>query len=280
MIETAPALATTAVRATAPAIALAGVSVRLGDQLALRDVNLAIAPGSFVGLLGPNGSGKSTLLRAVLGILPVAAGSVRVEGREPAAARDAFAYVPQRRHADLDAPLRVWDVVMMGRIRRTGWLRRPARSDRDAVERALHDVDLADRRNAAIGALSFGQQQRVFFARALAQEGRILLLDEPMNGVDSTTQDLFVDLLEAFHRQGRTIVMATHDLNMAACICDNLCLINQRVIAYGPTAETFRPELLHATYGTHLHFLEAPAAAGQAHPEVLGDDAHHEGGDD
>ncbi len=258
------------------AICVDGVSVRLGDRLALREISLDVPRGAFVGLLGPNGSGKSTLLRAVLGILPLAAGRVEIEGRPPDEARDLFSYLPQRQRVDLEVPLRVSDVVMMGRIRHTGWLRPPSLADRDAVGRALEQVALTDRRSSAIGELSFGQQQRVFFARALAQQGEIILLDEPMNGVDSQTQDLFVDLLGSFHAQGKTIVMATHDLNMAACICDTLCILNGGLVAFGPVAETFRPEVLREAYGAHLHFLEVQAEG--VHPEVLEDVHHHEGG--
>jgi ABC-type Mn2+/Zn2+ transport system ATPase subunit len=273
MIGTRPAQ--TAVGAKT-AIRLDGVSVSLSGHLALRDISVSIASGAFVGLLGPNGSGKSTLLRTVLGVLPVTAGTVQVEGTAPDQARDLFSYLPQRRNVDLDAPLRVWDVVMMGRIRKTGWLRPAAKDDREVVAWALGQVGMIDRRNTAIGELSFGQQQRVFLARALAQEGRIVLLDEPMNGVDTGTQELFVGLLSAFHRQGKTIVMATHDLNMAADVCDNLLLINQRLIAYGPVEVTFQPERLRETFGAHLHFLEMPAPAGRDHPEVIGDHAHHD----
>jgi manganese/iron transport system ATP-binding protein len=255
-----------------PALRLDHVSVRLGDRLALDDIDVEVAPGAFVGLIGPNGSGKSTLLRAVLGVLPLDAGSIEVEGKAPDEARDLFAYLPQRRQQDLDLPIRAWDVVMMGRIRRTGWLRPLRREDRDAVARALELVRLSDRRNSPIGEMSFGQQQRVFFARALAQEGSILLLDEPMNGVDPQTQELFVDLLRGFHAEGKTIVMATHDLTQAAAMCDNLCVLNQRLIAYGSVAEVLTEEVLSDAYGVHLHFRPGAAAPGH----LLGDVHHHE----
>jgi ABC-type Mn2+/Zn2+ transport system ATPase subunit len=257
-----------------PAVSLSHVSVRLGDRLALRDITISIAPGAFVGLLGPNGSGKSTLLRAVLGIVPLAEGEVRIEGKGVGAMRDAFSYLPQRQRVEFETPLRVWDVVMMGRLRQTGWLGRPSKADAEAVREALERVRMLDRRDSAIGQLSFGQQQRVFLARALAQEGRLILLDEPMNGVDPQTQELFVELLEEFHREGKTIVMATHDLNTAACICDTLCILNQRLVAYGPVSETFKPEILREAYGTHLHFVEVTA---DGHAEVLEDVHHHDG---
>jgi manganese/iron transport system ATP-binding protein len=257
---------------TASALRLGGVSVRLGQRLALEDVSFEVANGAFVGLIGPNGSGKSTLLRAVLGILPLEAGAIEVEGRPPAEARDSFAYLPQRRQQDLDLPLHVRDVVMMGRIRRTGWFRPARRQDREAVDAALATVGLSQRRDSPIGELSFGQQQRVFFARALAQEGKILLLDEPMNGVDPQTQELFVELLRGFHAAGKTIVMATHDLTQAAAMCDNLCVLNRRLIAYGSVEQVLTEDVLAEAYGVHLHFRPGEAAAGH----LIGDVHHHE----
>jgi ABC-type Mn2+/Zn2+ transport system ATPase subunit len=161
---------------------------------------------------------------------------------------------------------------MMGRIRHTGWLR-PARSvDKQAVRAAFDAVGLYERRNSRIGEMSFGQQQRVFFARALAQEGDIILLDEPMNGVDPQTQELFIGLLRDFHRHGRTIVMATHDLTQAAAMCDNLCVLNQRLVAYGPVEEVLNEEVLREAYGIHLHFDPGD----HTHAHLLGDVHHHE----
>ncbi len=254
---------------------LSGVCVRLGERLALRDVDCEVAAGSFVGLLGPNGSGKSTLLRTALGILPPLRGRVEVFGRPPEQSRRRFSYLPQRQKVDIELPVSVWDVVLMGRLNHNGWLRSISSADREAAAWSLERVELADRRRSPIRELSFGQQQRVFLARALAQQGDLIFLDEPMNGVDAKTQDLFVGLLQSFHAEGRTIVMATHDLNMAACICDRLLVLNQTVVAEGPVAETFRPPVLQAAYGAHLHFLEGLTPNG--HPEVLEDVHHHPG---
>ena len=270
--ETRPGSAGIVPAAAVPALRLQRVSVRLGDRLALSDVTFEVAQGAFVGLIGPNGSGKSTLLRAVLGVLPLESGSIEVDGRPPDEARDLFAYLPQRRQQNLDLPLRVRDVVMMGRIRRTGLFRPQRSGDREAVDSALDLVGLASRRNSAIGELSFGQQQRVFFARALAQEGSILLLDEPMNGVDPQTQELFVGLLLGFHAQGKTIVMATHDLTQAAAMCDNLCVLNQRLVAYGGVERVLTEDVLREAYGVHLHFRPGEAAPGH----LLGDVHHHD----
>ena len=268
--DTKPQLASEKRNATL-ALSLRGVSVRLGDRLALSDVSVEVATGSFVGLIGPNGSGKSTLLRALLGILPLESGSVLVNGLSPSQARDSFAYLPQRQHIDLDLPLRACDVVMMGRFRHTGWLKPIRREDHDVVEWALRRVGLWERRNSAIGAMSFGQQQRVFFARALAQQGSILLLDEPMNGVDPQTQELFVELLRSYHAEGKTIVMATHDLTQAAGMCDNLLVLKQRLVAYGSVEDVLNEDVLSEAYGVHLHFKPILAAEGH-----LLEDPHHE----
>jgi ABC-type Mn2+/Zn2+ transport system ATPase subunit len=253
------------------AVGLDRVSVRMGERLALDNVTLSIEEGAFVGLIGPNGSGKSTMLRTILGVLP-AAGRVLIGGEEPSRSRDRFSYLPQRQRIDLDLPVRAQDVVMMGRIRHTGWLRPVRRRDKDVVARALELVGLSDRRNSTIGEMSFGQQQRVFFARALAQEGDILLLDEPMNGVDPQTQELFIELLRRFHREGKTIVMATHDLTQAAAMCDNLCVLNQRLVAYGPVSEVLNEDVLREAYGIHLHF----APGDHTHAHLLGDVHHHD----
>lgn len=239
--------------------------------MALDHVSLAVTEGALVGLIGPNGSGKSTLLRTTLGLLPLASGHVSIGGVAPAHARDRFSYLPQRQHIDLSVPLKAQDVVMMGRIRHTGWLRPATRHDREVVDWALDLVGLSHRRKSNISEMSFGQQQRVFFARALAQEGDIVLLDEPMNGVDPQTQELFVDLLRRFHVQGKTIVMATHDLTQAASLCDYICVLNSRLVAYGPVTSVLTEEVLREAYGVHLHF--APTADG-AH--LLGDVHHHE----
>jgi manganese/iron transport system ATP-binding protein len=254
--------------AQVPAVRLEHVSVTLSGRLALRDITCSIPAGSFVGLIGPNGSGKSTMLRAVLGIVPLAEGVVEIAGGPPQQARDLFAYLPQRSQLEMDLPLRAWDIVMMGRIRRSGLLRPSSKRDREVVDQALERVGLTGRRNSAIGEMSFGQQQRVFFARALAQEGQIVLLDEPMNGVDSTTQEVFLDVLGALQAEGRTILMATHDLGQAAQVCDKLCILDQRLIAFGAPNETLTEDVLREAYGVHLHL---PAA-----DHVLEDAHHHE----
>jgi ABC-type Mn2+/Zn2+ transport system ATPase subunit len=257
--------------AATPTLEVQGVSVYLGERLALEDVSFTVQPGSFVGLIGPNGSGKSTLLRSIMSVLTPSQGRVLVDGRPVSQIRSAFSYLPQRQQIELDVPLRAWDVAMMGRLHHTGWLKPARREDREVVGWALEQVGLADRRNSAIAEMSFGQQQRVFFARALAQQGPLILLDEPMNGVDTQTQELFVELLRRFHSEGRTIVMATHDLNQAAEVCDTLCVLNRKLVAYGPLKETLTEEVLRQAYGVHLHLLHDHEPV----DHVLDDGHHH-----
>lgn len=238
--------------AAASGLVLRGVGAGYGDGLVLQDVNLDIPPGTLVGVIGPNGSGKSTLLKAILGLAPMIAGRALLDGRPVAEQRRRLAYVPQREAVDWSFPVSAEQVVMMGRYPQVGWLRLPGAQDRAAVRDALERVALADLGASQIGALSGGQQQRVFLARALVQEASVLLLDEPMTGVDQTTEQLILKLLRELRDGGTTILHATHDLESASEISDQLCFVNRRVVAYGPPAETFTPAILHATFGGEL----------------------------
>jgi manganese/zinc/iron transport system ATP- binding protein len=242
---------------TPSGLVLRNVSAGYGAGVVLQDASLAIPPGTLVGVIGPNGSGKSTLLKSILGLAPVMTGSVLLDGRPVAEQRDRLAYVPQREAVDWSFPISAEQVVMMGRYPRVGWLRLPGAGDVAAVRDALERVAMADLGSAQIGALSGGQQQRVFLARALVQQASVLLLDEPMTGVDQTTEQLIVGLLQELRDGGTTILHATHDLESAADISDQLCFVNRRVVAYGPPAETFTPEILHATFGGELLIVQA-----------------------
>ena len=193
-------------------LVLRGVTVAYDRRVVLRDVSGDIARGQVVGIIGPNGGGKSTLLKAIAGIVPLAGGSVTLFGAPVAKARKRIACVPQREVVDWDFPVSVRDVVLMGRYPHMGLLGRASQKDHVAVEEALRRVDMADYATAQIGRLSGGQQQRVFIARALAQEAELLLLDEPMTGVDAPTQELVLEVIEEERRRGKLILMATHDL--------------------------------------------------------------------
>jgi len=236
---------------------LRGVSAGYGDALILRDIDLDLPPASLTAVVGPNGSGKSTLLRAILGLTPVTTGSVSVDGLPAERARGRIAYVPQREAVDWSFPISAGDVVMMGRYPGLGLVRRPGSRDRRAVAEALERVGIAELARRQIGALSGGQQQRVFLARALVQEASVLLLDEPMTGVDQATEQAIDGLLHELRDEGATIVLTTHDLESAAAHSDRLLFVNRRIVAYGTPAETFTPPILHATFGGELLIVES-----------------------
>jgi ABC-type Mn2+/Zn2+ transport system ATPase subunit len=231
---------------------------------ALQDVSIDVPPGRLVGVIGPNGSGKSTLLRAILGLVPHRQGSVEVDGRPIDHRR--VAYVPQRELVDWSFPINAEQVVMMGRYPRIGPVLGAAAEDRAAVAAALDRVAMRDLAHRQIGALSGGQQQRVFIARALVQEADILLLDEPMTGVDLGTEETIGTLMRELRDAGTTVIYATHDLETAADISDLLCFVNGRVVAFGDPKETFTPHTLHETFGGELMIVDA------------GDHAHVHGG--
>ena len=243
---------------------LRGVAGGYDGRWAIEHVDLAVPAGRLVGVIGPNGSGKSTLLRSVLGLVPLRHGSVTLDGRP--VDRHRVAYVPQRELVDWSFPISAEQVVMMGRYPRIGPVA-PARTvDRAAVRDGLERVGMAELADRQIGALSGGQQQRVFLARALVQEADVLLLDEPMTGVDRGTEQAITTLMRELRDAGTTVIYATHDLEAAADVSDLLCFVNGRVVAYGPPAATFTPETLHATFGGELMIVDA------------GDHAHVHGG--
>jgi ABC-type Mn2+/Zn2+ transport system ATPase subunit len=248
--------------ATAPTRAGEGLLIRdlaagYGGEPTLSDVNLHLPPASITGVVGPNGSGKSTLLRAILGLTPEVGGDVQVGGVEVNRARGRIAYVPQREVVDWGFPISAADVVMMGRYPRLGVARRPGAEDRARVAEALARVGMEPLAGRQIGALSGGQQQRVFLARALVQDASVLLLDEPMTGVDRATEQAIDVLLHELRDAGATIVITTHDLESASEQCDLLAFVNHRIVAFGPPAETFTPPTLHATFGGELLILQA-----------------------
>ncbi|MGH2380971.1 MAG: zinc ABC transporter ATP-binding protein AztA [Candidatus Limnocylindria bacterium] len=238
-------------------LAMRGLNAGYGDGLVLRDVDLDLPRGSLTGVIGPNGSGKSTLLRAILGLTPVMTGSVTIDGRPARQARHLMAYVPQREAVDWSFPISACDVVMMGRYAHLGVLRRPGAQDRRRVKEALGRLGIQDLARRQIGALSGGQQQRVFLARALVQDASVLLLDEPMTGVDQATEQAIHALLGELRDEGVTIVQTTHDLESAAEHSDRLAFVNRRIVAYGPPDETFTPPILHATFGGELLIVDS-----------------------
>ena len=218
----------------------------------LREVDFAAGPGAIVGVLGPNGGGKTTLFRALLGELPVRRGEIVMPGRP--------AYVPQTERARLDFPVSAFDVVLMGAYARTPWFRRVARRDREAARAALDRVGLAEHAGVTFGALSGGQRQRVLIARALLQESAVLLLDEPLSGVDGVSAARIEAVFAELRAEGRTLLVATHDVRQAGEWDRVLCL-HGRQIEYGRPAAALSPETLRETYGGDLIVLEGGGRA-------------------
>ena len=238
----------------APAVELAGVSVRYDGTLALDDVSLRVPRGAQVAVVGPNGAGKSTLFNVIAGIRKPQQGTVYIAGSGPNH-HICVGYVPQRNRIDWRFPVNVTDVVMMGRIGKIGLLRSPGRTDRQRVQEALAQVDMLPFANRQIGELSGGQQQRVFLARVLAQEAELLLLDEPLAGLDIPSQEAILRILAQMRSTGITLLIATHDLNQAAEQFDQMILLNHRVVAYGPPAQVLTTENLARAYGGQLHVV-------------------------
>lgn len=224
---------------------------------ALEGAGFEIAPGSIAALVGINGSGKSTLFRAIMGFVPVRGGEISILGDpvRTALKAGAVAYVPQSEEVDWTYPVSVRDVVMMGRYGHMGWLRRAKAADHTAVDAALARVDLTALQHRQIGALSGGQKKRAFLARALAQNARVILLDEPFTGVDVKTEDAIITLLRQLRDDGRILLVSTHNLGSVPEFCDQTILLNRQVLASGPTAEVFTPENLSVAFGGMLrHF--------------------------
>ncbi len=236
-----------------------GVSVSYRTGLtALRDASFAIPRGSIAALVGVNGAGKSTLFKAIMGFLPVSGGEIGILGQPVRAAlkNGLVAYVPQAEEVDWTFPVLVEDVVMMGRYGKMGFLRRPKPSDHMAVDTALARVGMSDFRYRQIGELSGGQRKRVFLARALAQDGQVILLDEPFTGVDVQTEEAIIRLLGELRDEGRVMLVATHNLGSVPEFCDQVVLVKGTVLNYGPTEATFTRENLEGAFGGVLrHFV-------------------------
>ncbi len=224
---------------------------------ALLDTSFEVPRGTITALVGVNGAGKSTLFKAIMGFVPTARGSIRLLGKpvKEALRENIVAYVPQSEEVDWTFPVLVEDVVMMGRYGHMGWLRRPSAADHQAVADALGRVSMADFRKRQIGELSGGQRKRVFLARALAQEGQVILLDEPFTGVDVKTEEQIIGLLRELRDEGRVMLVATHNLGSVPEFCDHTVLVNRTVLAYGPTETAFTRENLETAFGGVLRHI-------------------------
>ncbi|RTL94827.1 manganese/iron ABC transporter ATP-binding protein [Ancylobacter aquaticus] len=244
---------------SATGLSVSGLTVTYRNgHTALRDASFAIPLGTITALVGVNGSGKSTLFKAIMGFVRPAAGEISILGgtvRE-ALQQNLVAYVPQNEEVDWNFPVLVEDVVMMGRYGHMGFMRIPRAADRQAVTQALGRVGMNDFRTRQIGELSGGQKKRVFLARALAQDARVILLDEPFTGVDVQTEQAIIALLRSLRDEGRVMLVSTHNLGSVPEFCDRTVLVKGTILAHGPTAETFTEANLEKTFGGVLrHFV-------------------------
>ncbi len=239
------------------AIALENVNVRYGNNVALKDASIKIPYHSFTGVIGMNGAGKSTLFKAIMGLETPQTGTVTICGDDPKTAQKHghVAYVPQSELVDWDFPVSVYDVVMMGRIGTQNIFKTSSKEDHAAVKNGLERVNMTAFKNRQIGELSGGQKKRVFVARALAQGADILLLDEPFAGLDATTEKSLIALLITLKDNGKTIILATHDLLSLPDTCDHVALVKSTVIAFGPTQEVFTRALVEKTFDGTLNHI-------------------------
>ncbi len=237
------------------AVFIRDLTVAYEEKPVLWDIDLDIPEASLTAIVGPNGAGKSTLIKTVLGLIPSAAGTIRVFGEPYPRVRRSVGYVPQRGSVDWDFPTDALDVVLMGLYGQLGWFRRPGREERQKAMHCLEMVGMADYARRQISQLSGGQQQRVFLARALAQDARLYFMDEPFAGVDATTERAIVDILRSLRDRGKTVVVVHHDLETVPVYFDRVALLNVRLIASGTVAQAFTPEKLQAAYGGKIAFL-------------------------
>jgi manganese/iron transport system ATP-binding protein len=231
------------------------LNVRYDGRQALEQISFHLHIGERVAVVGPNGAGKSTLFKAIAGVLAPTSGEVNVYGSRPRG-HVCIAYIPQRSQVDWRFPVNVADVVMMGRSAKLGPLAWPGRKDWAQVRQALRTVQMEDLAGRQIGQLSGGQQQRMFIARALAQEAELMLMDEPLAGLDAPSQEGLLALLGSLQEKSVTVMVATHDLQQAAQYFDRILLLNRQLIGFGPAEQVLQPEILLRAYGGRLKLVE------------------------
>jgi manganese/iron transport system ATP-binding protein len=240
------------------AIQQLGVQYRMVE--ALKDISCDIQPGRLTGIIGPNGAGKSTLIKAMLGLVPTTSGTAMYQGKPLIEQLEKVAYVPQRSQIDWSYPATVWDVVMMGRVRKTGWFRRFSTVSRRMATEALERVGMSDFRDRPIGQLSGGQQQRVFLARALTEEAEIFCFDEPLVGIDKKTEAVIFKIFHELADAGKTLLVVNHDLGQAITNFDDIILLNRELIASGSREQVLSAENLQRAYGGQVVFFSEQAA--------------------
>ncbi|MEW6718070.1 MAG: metal ABC transporter ATP-binding protein [Chloroflexota bacterium] len=230
------------------------LSMYYENALALKEISFELKVGERMAVVGPNGAGKSTLFKIIAGVLIPTEGQVHIYGLEPGG-HICIAYLPQRSQVDWDFPVNVADVVMMGRIGKLRLFRHPQIKDWNIVQKALEVVGLSEFSKRQIGELSGGQQQKMFIARALAQEAELMLMDEPLSGLDVTSQDEIFSILDELQQRNVTVMVALHDLNLASRHFDRVMLLNHHLFGVGKPAEVFTPEKLVGAFGGHIHFV-------------------------
>ena len=236
-------------------IDIQGINISYERKRVLSNIYLSVESGFFYGLIGPNGAGKSTLFKAILGLIKLNSGNIKVLNQNIEGVRKKVAYVPQRDEVDWDFPATVYDVVQMGRYPHKKVLQRLNSTDKKITDEALEKVGMTSFKDRQIGTLSGGQQQRVFIARALCQQAEIFLLDEPFVGVDITTENRIIDILKSLAQEDKAILLVHHDLATAEEYFDKVILLNQRLIIYGDTSEVFTKENIAKTYASQLNIL-------------------------
>ncbi len=247
-------------RSASSALAVDNLSVKYRALDALKNVSFTVQPGRLVGIFGPNGAGKSTLVKAMLGLIPTVSGKVLYQDKPLAEQLHQVAYVPQRSQIDWTYPVTVWDVVMMGRVKKTGWFNRFSSISRRVAIEALARVGMDGYKDRPIGELSGGQQQRVFLARSLAQQANVFCFDEPFVGIDQKTQKIIFDVFEELTQAGKIVLVVNHDLGESITHFDELLLLNQTLVASGDRQDVLTPENLEQAYGGRVMFFSGAAA--------------------
>ena len=238
------------------AVSVNGVSVSYNGVPAIEKLTLQVPSGQIVGIIGPNGAGKTTLIKAIMGLVKLDTGSVRIFEGTVAQHKHRIAYVPQQNRIDLNFPVSVLDTVMMGRYPYIKRLRRPSPQDQQAVSKALATVGMAEHRQKQIGELSGGERQRVFLARALSQQAELFFLDEPFSAIDFTSEDIMVHILKNLASRGKTIFVVHHDLNKASRYFDTIILLNRQLVGWGKASEVLTPRMLSKAYQGQVAQLE------------------------
>lgn len=231
------------------------ISISYGKNIALENISFNVEEGQNIALIGPNGAGKSTLFKALVGLLPLDSGKILIHGLRVGHHTDCVAYVPQKEEIDWQFPITVFEVVMMGRYSKIKKFKNPQKKDKEAVYESLLQMGIRDLAFSKISELSGGQQQKVFIARAIAQEPHILLMDEPFTGVDMSTKETILAFLNNSKKSKITVIVATHDLNMAAKNFEDVLLLNKKMIAYGKPSDVFTQKNLSEAFGNQVMFL-------------------------